>query len=54
MLSSAVLDLTFAMRIRGTTEANVKSTALGGKFSPPYSRGGFSAATAGAPDVCAA
>jgi hypothetical protein len=27
--SGAVLDLTFAMAIRGNTEANVKSTALG-------------------------
>src|SRR5215475_7152112 len=32
--SSAVLDLTFAMRTRGNTEANVKSTALAGRRCP--------------------
>src|SRR5713226_4743400 len=29
---SAVLDLTFAMTVRGDTEANVKSTALAARF----------------------
>src|SRR5713226_9614434 len=30
--SSAVLDLTFAMTVRGDTEANIKSTALAARF----------------------